>query len=112
MKQPQGLVNGHPPAAFLGLPIPLVSRIHVFLGEVAAQKVKVGRVHSDQPGIQHVLYLQREEADQMTMLSTQIETTEMKETNMRLVFSNIHLLALIREVISIHEAAPFRSMAM
>lgn len=60
VKQPDGLVNGHPPAAFFRLAVSLVSCVHVFLREVAAQEIKVGRVHSDKPRIQHVLYLHRE----------------------------------------------------
>lgn len=57
VKQPDGLVNGHPPAAFFRLAVSFVSCVHVFLREVAAQEIKVGRVHSDKPRIQHVLYL-------------------------------------------------------
>lgn len=63
VKQPDGLVNGNPPAAFFRLAISLVSSIHVFLWEVTAQEIKVGRVNSDQPRIQHVLHLQMEEAE-------------------------------------------------
>lgn len=60
MKQPNSLVNGHPPAAFFRLAISLVPRVHVFLREVTAQKVKVGGVNGDQPRVQHVLHLQKE----------------------------------------------------
>lgn len=57
VKQPYCLVNGNPTAAFFRLAISLVSCVHVFLREVTAQKIKVGRIHSDQPWIQHVLDL-------------------------------------------------------
>lgn len=63
MKQPDGLVNGHPSTAFFGLAVSLVTCVHVFLREVTAQEVKVGRINSDQPRVQHVLYLQMEDAE-------------------------------------------------
>lgn len=57
VEQADGLVDGHPPAALFGLAVPLVPRVHVLLGEVAAQEVKVGRVDGDEPRVQHVLHL-------------------------------------------------------
>lgn len=57
VEQPDGLVDGHPPAALFGLAVPLVPRVHVLLGEVAAQEVEVGRVDGDEPRVQHVLHL-------------------------------------------------------
>lgn len=58
VQQPDCLVDGDSAAAFLRLTVPLVTSVHVFFRKVAAQEVKVGRIHSDQSGIQHVLYLQ------------------------------------------------------
>lgn len=58
VQQPYGLVNSHSSAPFFRLPIPLVPCVHVLLWEVAAKEIKVGRVHSDQSWVQHVLHLQ------------------------------------------------------
>lgn len=156
MKQPDGLVNGHPPAAFFRLAVSFVSCVHVFLREVAAQEIKVGRVHSDKPRIQHVLYLHTEmevlqelrctfkikrwypyahllpyedklicqghdskHREGKNSTGTSLMITECYLTIFQKCYNgspskvnNSYLLALIRKVISIHEAAPFGGVAM